>query len=111
MKTRFLIIGIIVLVGSSVLSALGLVAGQELNNQGNTDIFPDDWNEEYNPTIGYVFAWITILFIPVSIIGIAIIIYSLFSIFTKYAKQVGVITGISLLCAYGAIIIMEYPYT
>ena len=108
MKTRLLIVGIIILISGSTLSILGLIAGQELNNQGNTDVFPDDWGVVYDPSIGYVFAWITIIFIPVSIIGMAVILYGIFS---KFAKQIAVGIGISLLVIYVGIIVMGYPYT
>jgi len=107
MKTRLLIIGIIILVVGSILSILVLIAGQELNNQGNTDIFPDSWNATYNPTIGYIFAWLTLILIPVSIMGIPIIIYSLFS---KFAKYVAIGVGILLLGIYFGIILMYVLY-
>lgn len=108
MKTRFLIIGIAMLVGGSALSTLGLIAGQELNNQGDTDIFPDQWNATYNPAIGYAFAWIMIVFIPVAIIGIAVIVYGILS---RLAKQISLSVAVLLLGIYAGIIIIGYPYT
>jgi len=107
MKSRLLIIGISILVVGSILSILGLIAGQELNNQGNTDIFPDSWNTTYNPTIGYIFVWLTLILIPIAIIGIPIIIYSLFS---KFAKYVAIGVGILLLGIYFGIIMMFILY-
>jgi len=103
MKTKLLIIGVIILVVGSTLSILGLIAGQELNNQGNTDIFPDSWNAIHNPAIGHAFAWLTLILIPVSIISIPIIIYSLFS---KFAKYVAIGVGVLLLSIYFGIIMM-----
>ena len=96
------------LIGGSILSILGAIAVQELNNQGNTDIFPDDWNATINPAIGYAFAWIMVTFIPVSIVGIAIIVYSTIS---KFAKPIAIGVGALLLSVYVGIIVVGYPYT
>ena len=108
MKIRILVIGINVLIGCSVLSGLGLIAGQELNNQGDTDIFPNSWNVHQNPTIANAFAWIMITMIPASFIGISFILYSLFS---KFAKPIAFGVGFLLFGVYVGIIVMGYPYT
>lgn len=108
MKTRLLIVGISVLIGCSAMSGLGLVAGQELNNQGDTDIFPDNWSVYHNPAIAHAFAWIAIIMIPASAIGISIILYSLLS---KFAKHVAFGVGFLLFGVYVGIVVMGYPYT
>ena len=108
MKTNVLVIGIAIFIIGTFLSALGMIAGQELNDQGDTDIFPEEWNSFYNPVISYAFAWIMIIFIPISIAGISVIAYGILS---RLAKQIAVGIGVSLLGVYVGIIVMGYPYT